>query len=800
MIKNYFKIAFRNLLRNKAYALINIVGLAVAIAVCLTIFLVVQFETSYDNFHKDGDRIYRVLTTITHSDESRFSGGVPYPLPDAIRNDFPGMEVSVVHAQDAQQVQVPDPNAPGGFRKYREDGWFYVNPSFFEIFNFPLLAGNYQELKNPDAIVLDRNTANRYFGDWRMAVGKRLRGTAGRDFRVVGVMENVPANTDFQLKIAASITAESSEFDPTDWHSVSSNYCCYVRVPAGMDKAQLDRQLDALSAKYKKDDWKRSRQVAQSLAAVHYDDDTVNISGHAISKATIRTFELIAILILLVAIVNFVNLATAQSANRAREVGVRKVLGSSRRQLRLQFYGETTLIVAAALLLGILIALAGVPLVASILSIPIKLKFFHNPVLIVFLLALCALVVVLAGFYPAMILSGFNPITALKNRLNVKSAKGITLRRGLVIAQFVIAQALIICTLVVLQQMKLFRNRPMGFDRTAILNVDIPADSASHARLPYLRNRLEAVPGVKSVSFSYAPPADDGNWSSNLRFDHAQDETEWSANLKWADTGYLRTYGLTLAAGRNLYAADTVHEFLVTETFLNRLGITDPAAGLNRDIEMWGGQLRGKIVGVVKDFHALSLRRALVPILISTNVEFYEKAGIRIDGKDIAATVQQIDALWDEVFPQFVHEENFLDDKVNNFYLRETKMSQLYQLFAVIAILLSCLGLYGLASFMAVQRVKEVGIRKVLGASSRQILFLFSREFFWLVGIAFLIAAPLAWYYMHQWQRDFVYRVGVSWWVIGLSGLIALLIAMITIGSKALRAAVANPVKNLRTE
>ena len=800
MIKNYFKTAFRNLLRNKAYALINIAGLAVAIAVCLTIFLVVQFETSYDNFHRGSDRIYRVLTTITHTDESRFSAGVPFPFPAAMRNDFPGIDVSVVHSQDAQQIQVPDANAPGGFRKYREDGWFYVDPAFFEIFNFPLLAGNYNELKNPDAIILSRNTATRYFGDWRLAMGKRIRGMEDRNFRVVGVMENVPKNTDFQMDMAAAAAAENGDINQNDWHSIASNYSCYVRVPQGMDISRLNQQLDALSAKYKKDDWKRSRHVAQPLAAVHYDDETSNFSGHAISKATIWTFQLIAMLILLVAIVNFVNLATAQSANRAREVGVRKVLGSSRRQLQFQFFGETTLIVAAALILGVLIAMAGVPLVAFILALPIEMNLLHNPILLLFLPALCIVIILLAGFYPAMILSGFNPITALKNKLNIRSGKGITLRRGLVITQFVIAQALIICTFVVLQQMKLFRNKSMGFDRAAILNLDIPTDSASHARLPYLRNRLEAIPGVQSVSFSFAPPADDGNWGSNLRFDHAAEETEWSANLKWADTGYLRTYGLSLVAGRNLYAADTVREFLVTETFLKRLGITDAAAGLNRDIEMWGGQMHGRIVGVVKDFHALNLRRALVPILISTNVEFYEKAGVRINARDLSATVAKISSLWNEVFPQFVHEENFLDDKVNRFYLRENRMSELYQLFAVIAILLSCLGLYGLASFMAVQRVKEVGIRKVLGASSRQILLLFSREFFWLVGIAFLIAAPLAWYYMYQWQRDFVYRVGISWWVIGLSGLIALMIAMITIGSKALRAAVANPVKNLRTE
>jgi ABC-type antimicrobial peptide transport system permease subunit len=308
-----------------------------------------------------------------------------------------------------------------------------------------------------------------------------------------------------------------------------------------------------------------------------------------------------------------------------------------------------------------------------------------------------------------------------------------------------------------------------------------------------------SVDGVKSASFSFASPADDGNWSSNFRFDHADKETDWNANLKWADADYLKTYSIPLVAGRNLNPSDTVKEFLVNETLVKRLGITDPQQILNKEIDLWG-QMKFPIVGVVKDFNAMSLREGLVPVLITTSKDFYGTAGIKLSGKDIDGTLKKVEGVWNDVYPDFVYEQKFLDAKIENFYAQESKLSDLYKIFAILAIFLSCLGLYGLASFMAVQKTREVGIRKVLGASVNNIVFLFSKEFLLLIGIAFGIAAPLAYYFMHGWLQDFVYRVGISWWILALSGLIAVAVAMLTISFKAVKAALANPVKSLRTE
>lgn len=418
----------------------------------------------------------------------------------------------------------------------------------------------------------------------------------------------------------------------------------------------------------------------------------------------------------------------------------------------------------------------------------------------IFFLALIAVVItLLAGFYPALVLSRFNPVTALKSKMKASRTKGISLRRGLVVFQFVIAQALIIGTIIIVKQMNYFRNYSMGFDKDAIVNINFPDDSTARAKLDYLKNKLSAVDGVKSTSFSFASPADEGNWSSSFRFDHAEKETDWNANLKWADADYLKTYGISLVAGRNINPSDTVKEYLVNETLLKRLGITDPNQALNKEIDLWD-EMKFPIVGVIKDFNAMSLREGIVPILITTMKNFYGTANIKLSTKDINGTLKKVEAVWNEVYPDFVYEQKFLDAKIGNFYNQERKLAELYKIFAVLAIFLSCLGLYGLASFMAVQKTKEVGIRKVLGASVNNIIFLFSKEFLMLIGIAFLIAAPLAYYFMHEWLQDFVYRVNISWWVIALAGLIAIAVALITISFKAVKAAIANPVKSLRSE
>ncbi len=802
MLKNYFKTAFRNLWRNKNFTIINISGLAVGMAVCLCIFLIIQFELSFDKFHSKKDRIYRIYTEQQNEDGARPTSGVPYPLPKAIHNDFPSMTASAVYSDRDDQIIIADESNQQSFKKFKEqEGVFFVEPSFLQIFDFPLLAGEYTSLKDPNTALLTKSTAEKYFGDWKLAIGKTIKRNNKQLLKITGVLADAPQNTDFQLKILASYATIIDQFrsNADDWQSVASNHGCYFLMPEGMTASSMNTQLVAFTKKYKKEEAERGKQLVQPLTDVHYNGDINNFSDRSVSKALINTMWLIAAFILLIACVNFINLATAQAFNRAKEVAVRKVMGSNRQQLQLQFYSETALVTLFAILLSVGLVVLGLPYISSILELPLTLSFIKNPGMIFFLALIAVVITLLAGFYPALVLSRFNPVTALKSKMKASRTKGISLRRGLVVFQFVIAQALIIGTIIIVKQMNYFRNYSMGFDKDAIVNINFPDDSTARAKLDYLKNKLSAVDGVKSTSFSFASPADEGNWSSSFRFDHAEKETDWNANLKWADADYLKTYGISLVAGRNINPSDTVKEYLVNETLLKRLGITDPNQALNKEIDLWD-EMKFPIVGVIKDFNAMSLREGIVPILITTMKNFYGTANIKLSTKDINGTLKKVEAVWNEVYPDFVYEQKFLDAKIGNFYNQERKLAELYKIFAVLAIFLSCLGLYGLASFMAVQKTKEVGIRKVLGASVNNIIFLFSKEFLMLIGIAFLIAAPLAYYFMHEWLQDFVYRVNISWWVIALAGLIAIAVALITISFKAVKAAIANPVKSLRSE
>jgi putative ABC transport system permease protein len=801
MIRNYFKIAWRNLWRNRSFTIINIAGLGVAIAVSIAIFLIIRFEESFDNFHPKKDRIYRVLTEMHSEDGIHLDAGVPFPLPTAMHTDFASMKTAGVYSPHNEQIVVPGINQHEEQKKFREErGVFFAEPSLFEIFSYPLLVGDYASLNEPFTALVTKETAERYFGDWKSAIGRVFMRNGNEQYRVTGVLAPIPSNTDLQIKVVASYASRKNYVTSTDWNSVSSNHGCYVLLPEGMSPASMNEQFKSFVKKYKKGPEARDMHVVQPISEVHYDASAGNFLDRSISKRLITTLWLIAAFILIIACVNFINLSTAQAVNRSREVGVRKVLGSNRRQLAFQFYSETTLITITSTLLAIGLTTLCMPAIRTLLDLPLEFNLAKDPFVIAFLLGITVFVILLAGFYPSIVLSRFNPITALKSKVRMSSTKGLSLRRVLVVVQFVIAQGLIIGTLIIVQQMDYFRSKSMGFDKEAIVNIAFPQDSAGRSKLDYLKDKLAGINGVKSVSFSYASPADNGNWYSNFRFNHAEKDVDWAANLKWADANYLNTYSIPLVAGRNLLPSDTAREYLVNETLVKKLGITNPADALNKEINMWDGQMKGQIVGVIKDFNTLSFREALPPVLLSTMRDFYATAGIKMQTGQAPEIVKQVKSLWNEVYPNYVYEPRFLDAKIESFYTQESRLSNLYKVFAALAIFLSCLGLYGLASFMAVQRVKEVGIRKVLGASIGNIVMLFSKEFILLIVIAFTIAAPLAWYYMNDWLQDFVYRISITWWVLLIAGLLATFIALITISFKAIHAALANPVKNLRTE
>jgi predicted permease len=802
MLRNYFKTAFRSLVRNKAYSAINIAGLSVGIAVCTIIFAIIQFHLSFDNFHRNKDRIYRVLTEYHHADSKDIFYGkaVAEPLPAALKKNFPQLElVSGIYASSDDQVLIVNDNGQAEKKFKESSGVFALEPSFFKIFNFPWLAGSARVLEDPNAAVLTKATAIKYFGDWKTAIGKSIKLSNLFLLKVNGIIDDIPTNTDFQLKVVIPY-ALLEYAKSTNWSGTNSAHGCYLLLREGTPAEAFTKQLRVFTTKMLPPEDKNSH-IIQSLSKVHFDTQAGGYSGKTIGYQRINILWLIAAFILLIACTNFINLSTAQAVNRSKEVGVRKVLGSSKWHLKKQFLLETFLIVAFSTVVAVLITSVALPSITQILDIRMSFDLFSNPFILLFLITIVIVVTALAGFYPSVILSRFNPISALKNSVTTKYPKGISLRRGLVVFQFIVAQALIIGTLVIIKQMNYFNNQPLGFEKEAIVNVPFPNDSLSNTKLDYLRNELRNIQGVQQVSFSTNTPAEDNNdnWTT-FRFNREPKERQFYAIIKFTDHEYVPTYKLNLVAGRNLQPSDTASEYLINESTVKSLNITNANDVLNKEISIWDDRVKGRIVGIIKDYHNRSFRAEYAPMIMTSMKKRYFLAGIKLDPKNAMAAMPKIEQLWNKTFPDFVYEYRFLDDKIAGFYKQENQLSQLYKIFAAIAIFLSCLGLYGLASFMVVQRTKEVGIRKVLGATVANVVYLFSKEFIILILIAFAIAAPLAWYFMHQWLQDYVYRITIAWWIFAVGGLGAVTIALISVSLKAIKAAIANPIKSLRTE
>src|SRR6187455_1692508 len=596
MFENYFKTAFRSLIRNRNYAIINIAGLAVGIAVCMIIFMIIQFQTSFDDFHSKKDRIYRVLTESHHADAATTTYGknVPFPMPAGLKTAFPQLEqVAPIYASHNDELQVLDGNGTPVKNFKEQSGVFYTSPSFFNMFDFPLLAGSYESLKDPDNVLLTKEIAENYFGDWKTAIGKTMKiagyysmGAGLFQFpatalKVSGILATIPANTDFQLKLAVAwgtdFTGDKEYgFEQPQWNQSAPDFGCYVLLPPNSSVDKFNQQLSAYTRKVQPADNKDS-YIIQPLNAVHYDAAAGNYSNKTISHQLLNVLWLIAAFILLIACVNFINLSTAQAVNRAKEVGVRKVLGSNRSQLRIQFIVETFLIVTIAVILAAVITILALPYVNQLLELSLSFNILTNPAVILFLLAVTIVVTVLAGFYPSIILSRFNPVNALKSKLTANAAKGISLRRGLVVFQFIIAQALIIGTFIIIRQMSYFMDQPLGFDKEAIINVPFRVDSLRISRLDYLKNKLLQVNGVQAVSFSSNTPVENGNdtWST-FKFDNGIKEEDFKVITKFADTGYVPAYKLQLVAGKNLQPARFTREFLVNESFVKSLGFKKP--------------------------------------------------------------------------------------------------------------------------------------------------------------------------------------------------------------------------------
>lgn len=805
MIRNYFKVAFRNITRHKGFSLLNVLGLAVGIASCILLFLVVKYELSYDKFLPGHESVYHIITKDKETNGEEYTPGVPFPLYDAIKVDMPDVKAGSLFSSFGSQMTVlgNDPNAVIGKKFIEDTGVFYGDANIFSVLQFPWLAGSPGVLDEPNMTVLTQGIADKYFGNWQSAVGQYIRLDNAITVKVAGILKDIPGNSDFPFRVVTSfITAKNNPgvtgYNPR-WGSTTSNYQVFVRKPDNMPEAQLATALAAFSKKHFPDaPGKTKREVLlQSLGEVHFDARVGNFGDHITSRSTLWTLSLIGVLIITMACINFINLSTAQAINRSKEVGIRKVLGSNRLSLFWQMMGETGIIVFLSVVLALVIALVCLPFISHVASINERFSIF-TPSVILFTMLAALMVTFLSGSYPALILSGFKPMLALKNKITSASIGGISLRRGLVIFQFTISQALIICTIIAISQMNSVKNADLGFNKETVLVMTANADSVIFSKQNAFKQELLAMNGVESVSFSSDVPSSDNSRSANFAFDHKDDE-DFDVYMKFADEDYFKTFGLQFIAGNRYGRSDTIKDVVVNETMVAKLHVKNPADIIGK--EMRTGRNSWKtIVGVVKDFKTSSLREDTQPLMISTRQSYYGCTNIKLKTSNIAQVRESIQRTWDKFYPQYAYNSYFMDESIERFYQQENQLSLIYKIFSVIAILISCLGLYGLVSFMAVQRRKEVGVRKVLGASVAHVVYLFSKEFTILILIGFAIATPIAWYIMNQWLGNFNYRINISAWIFVLAIFISIIIAWITVGYKSVRAALVNPVKSLRSE
>ncbi|MFT3934356.1 MAG: ABC transporter permease [Chitinophagaceae bacterium] len=797
MIKSYFKIAWRNLKRHKAYAAINIIGLSLGIACAILIFTVVSFHFSFDNFHINKDRIYRVVTEL-HNEQINHQSGTPPAFTKAFKSDYSFIEKGARAVTFRRQVSIPSEN-----KKFDEDdGIIVTEPSYFEIFNFPLTEGDIKKaLNEPNSALVTQKIAKKYFGT-EHAIGKIIRIDNKADFKITGILKDLPLNTDRRSEIYVG-DQNMKDFSvwmtrPDAWGGINSETHCFVLLKPGIKPADVEKVFPAFKQKYYANDPENIRSnffKMQPLAEIHFNPD---YNGYA-DKKYLWAFSLVGIFLIITACVNFVNLATAQALNRSKEVGIRKVLGSRRTQLFWQFIAETTLITLFSVLLAYAFAQLGLPFINDLFKTSLRINPFVNISLLLYTIIIAVSVVFLSGSYPGLVLSGFQPIAALKGKLSQSNIGGFSLRRILVITQFAISQMLIIGTIVIAGQMRYSKNADLGFQKDGIVMLRIPTnDSAALTKMNVLKNKLAAIAGVSNFTFCMQAPASGSNNSTDFKYENRVKPELWEINTKPADDKYLQTFNLKLIAGRNLYPSDTTREFIVNETVVKKLGLASPQDIINKTVQV--DDQKALVVGVVKDFNNKSFRAEISPIAIFSNYERYGNCAVSISMANVKPTMQAIEKTWNSIYPENIFKAEFLDERIARFYQLDDTMLKLIEAFAGIAIFIGCLGLYGLVSFMAVRKTKEIGVRKVLGASVQNIVWIFGKEFLQLLTIAFVIAAPIAWWTMHSYLQDFKYRIPIGAGIFALAIASTVLIAAVTVSFRSIKAALANPVKSLRSE
>ncbi len=818
MIKNYLKIAIRNFWRHKVFTLINITGLSVGIAACLVIYLLVQHDFTFDKFEKDGNRIYRVVTDFNFEGSPAHNPGVSGPLPWAVKDQVTGLEVSasVFHMTPPDVFIQKAGGAPVKFKQQPDVA--FVEGSYFQLLQYKWLAGSPKTaLNEPDHVVLTSDQAAVYFPG--LSYGQIMGKTVIYDTiktSVSGIVAPIRDNTDFTFhdfisyQTAFTHMSWRIQLQLYNWGGHNQMRQFFVKLSPGTSVARVQGQLNVILKKNDQQKPGRTQMLAlQPLSKIHFDPNYGGIANWETANVTTLYYLLgIALFLLLCGCINFINLTTAQATQRAREIGVRKTMGSTRLQLISQFLAETWLttlfaVIAAATLTPVILRLF-----AGFIPLGIKLDLFAQPGIILFLLGLSIIVSLLSGFYPAVILSGYKPVEVLKNQVvGGKGSRNEWMRKSLIVTQFVIAQFFIIATVMVSKQIYYAVNKNLGFKKEGILMVASPFKNINPKGNLVLLNQFRAIPQVAMVSMGNdAPSSENANSTEAHYIDGKKEITTEGLDEKFGDENYIRLYHIRLLAGRNLQPGDAGKGFLINNTYASILGFRNPQDAVGKNIDKFDGDTRMQIIGVVSDFHQESLHAPIAPLAILSNTDKKNSGSIfhiamkPSTGNNWHVAMAAMQQAWKQVYPNDDFEYHFVDETVAKLYDKEENTVTLLKWATGLSILISCLGLLGLAIFTTSQRTKEIGVRKVLGASVAQIVTLLSREIVWLVLLAFVIVVPIGWLALNKWMETFADRTAISWWIFAGGGVLMLATSILTSAFQTIKAARANPVNSLRSE
>ncbi len=792
MFKNYFKTAWRNLMKNKVFSFINILGLTIGITVCMMIYLFIMNEFSFDNFHKNGNHIYRVMRGFESDGKSgrvAYLSGLHAP---ALLNDFKGQIIRAVRVGENDNLFTV------GTKSFHEKKELYVDTDFFKLFSFPLIKGSSTTvLKDLNSAVLTESTAKKYFGSADNAMGKIIMLNKETPLKVTGIAKDVPSNSHLYFDIVTPLERYKDAGWMTRW--INNGVYTYIQLAPNVTQAQIEKQLPVFVEKYlgsdmRKYGFKWSLSLTP-LKDVYFDNTSLDSIKHG-DKTVVYIFLSIAILILLIACINFMNLSTIRAAERSKEVGLRKVLGALRNNLVWQFIGESVLLTTISCILSVGLILLVIPWYNQLLGYTLNVSWNTLPVYL-FLVGVIIVVGFLAGSYPAFFLSSFSPIQALKGKLKLGKS-GASFRQVLVVVQFSISVFLIVGTIIITKQMSYVKNKQLGYNKEQTLI--IPIDNGDiYNNLNSFKTELQNQTAVQSVSAMSGEP---GGFFDGQTFNVEGHSEIWNANTEFADFEFVKTLGLKIIAGRDFssqFPTDTTSAVLINKTAAARLGWT-PQQAIGKWIQNTvADNTKRRIIGVVDDFYFQSLKQQVNGLVISPAVD-RRQILVRLKPGNLQAGIALIKNAYSKAAPAYPFEYKFLDQQFGELYQKDIRQQTILSVFAGLAIFVACLGLFGLASFTATKRFKEIGVRKVLGSSVQNIVMLLSKDLLKPVLIATCIALPAGYWAMNKWLQNFAYKTTVNWWIFLLAALITFGIALITVSIKAIKAAMANPVKSLRTE